>query len=222
MKAKVECWLNTLRVEGKPDEWESKELLKQIGLSVPRGLRILPEEELSANELEFPLVLKVCDPEIMHKTDRGGVYLNVSKPEFQASLIKLRKKFPGSPVLAESMCRVEGPEFILGALVDPVFGPAVMAGAGGIFTELYEDVSFRLCPCPEDEAVRMLKELKISPVLRGYRGSRLELESLAESVSLLSKLFEAFDGRLNQVDINPMVYCGSGWTALDCVLILNQ
>ena len=222
MKQTVLKWLETLRVAGKPDEWESKQLLKKAGISVPEGRRIMPGEEINPDELDFPLVLKVCDPEILHKTEQGGVKLNVSQEDFSAVKEELWKKFPSSPLLAESLCRIKGTEFILGGLLDPVFGPAVMAGAGGVLTELYKDVVFRLCPCSKAEASRMLKELKISPVLEGYRGSSLDLDKLSDAVSTVSLFFDAFDGKLNQIDINPFVYTDCGWIALDCVFILNS
>ena len=222
MKETVAQWLKSLRVEGKPDEWESKELLKKAGINVPEGIRIMPGEDVNPGDLDFPLVLKVCDPEILHKTEQGGVKLNVEENDFSSARDELERKFPSSPLLAEAMCSIKGTEFILGGLLDPVFGPAVMAGAGGVLTELYKDAVFRLCPCTEAEAVRMLKELKISPVLEGYRGSKLDLDKLADAVSKVSLFFNAFDGRLNQIDINPFVYTDEGWTALDCVLILNS
>jgi len=222
MKEIVKNWVNTLRVSGKPDEWESKNLLRLIGHNVPDGCRILPGEAAEAVELDFPIVLKVCDPEIIHKTECGGVFLNVAGDDFLRVIQNLRGKFPESPILAESMCRKEGPEFILGGLLDPVFGPAVMAGAGGILTEVYEDAVFRLCPCSKNEAVRMLGELKIAPVLNGYRGSRLDADLLADTVSVISGLFDAFEGRLSQIDINPIVFTGECWTALDCVFILKN
>ena len=221
MKQSVLEWLETLRVEGKPDEWESKQLLKKAGINIPEGRRIMPGENINPDELDFPLVLKVCDPEILHKTEQGGVKLNVRQADFSVVRDELEKKFPSSPLLAETMCSMKGTEFILGGLLDPVFGPAVMAGAGGVLTELYKDVVFRLCPCSKAEAVRMLKELKISPVLEGYRGSSLDLDKLADVVSKVSLFFDAFDGRLNQIDINPFVYTDCGWMALDCVFILN-
>ena len=222
MKETVAMWLKSLRAAGKPDEWESKELLKRAGINVPKGKRIMPGEVVDPDDLDFPLVLKVCDPEILHKTERGGVKLNVGKDDFFSVRTELERKFPSSPLLAETMCSIEGTEFILGGLLDPVFGPAVMAGAGGVLTELYKDAVFRLCPCTEAEAVRMLKELKISPVLEGYRGSPLDLVKLADAVSKVSLFFNAFDGRLNQIDINPFAYTDEGWTALDCVFILNS
>ncbi len=222
MKDMVSRWVENLRVEGSPDEWEAKNLLKLAGIPVPEGRRIMPDESLSPDEFSFPLVLKVCDPAILHKTEHGGVILNVTGESFPAVKKELEGRFPGSPLLAETMCRITGSEFILGGLVDPVFGPAIMAGAGGILTELYEDAVFRLCPCTEDEAVRMLRELRISPVLEGYRGSTLDLYSLAGIVSKVSRLIDAFNGALNQLDINPLVFSGGVWTALDCVMILKK
>jgi len=222
MKGSVKTWLESLRVPGKPDEWESKNLLRLAGFRVPGGRRILPGEAAEPADFGFPLVLKVCDPEILHKTERGGVLLNVIAGGFSGAVQDLRERFPGSPLLAESLCRSLGTEFILGGLVDPVFGPAVMAGAGGILTEVYEDAVFRLCPCSPDEALRMLGELRIAPVLQGYRGSRLDLKALADTVARLSRLFEAFEGSLSQVDINPLVFTEEGWTALDCVLVIRE
>jgi len=221
MKELVSRWVRELRVPDRPDEWEAKNLLKAAGFRIPLGRRILPGDPADPAGLVFPLAIKVCDPEILHKTERGGVLLAVPEERFLSSVRELQEKFPGSPLLAETMCKSLGPEFILGGLVDPVFGPAVMAGAGGILTEVFEDAVFRLCPCSRKEAIRMLGELRIAPVLRNYRGSRLELDSLADAVSSLSRLFDAFGGRLNQVDINPLVFTEEGWTALDCVLVLN-
>lgn len=222
MKNIVTKWIKGLRIDGKPDEWESKKLLELIGLNIPSSRRLLPRETFDAQDFNFPLVLKVCDPEILHKTERGGVLLNVSHENFTSSVNLLKRKFPLSPILAESMCEIEGPEFIIGGLLDPVFGPAVMAGAGGILTELYEDVAFRLCPCSKNEAVRMLNELKIAPILKGYRGSCLDLDALAEAVSCIRNLFDSFAGKLSQIDVNPIVYSGGKWMALDCVFILNK
>ncbi len=222
MKEIIGEWLENLRVGGKPDEWESKNLLSQIGINIPSGRRIMPGDSPDPDEFDYPLVLKVCDPEIIHKTEQGGVKLNVGRDTFSEVKRELEGKFPSSPLLAEAMCKVTGTEFILGGLLDPVFGPAIMAGAGGVLTELYKDAVFRLCPCSEEEAVRMLKELQISPVLEGYRGSPLDLYSLAEIVSKISRLIDDFEGNLSQVDINPLVYSGGVWTALDCVFVLKQ
>ena len=221
MKEMVSEWIKNLRIEGKPDEWESKNLLKMMGLNVEVGRRIMAGESVNPDVFEFPLVLKVCDPDILHKTESGGVKLNVKRENFAEAVRELRMIFPSSPLLAAPMCNILGPEFILGGMVDPVFGPAVMVGAGGVLTEIYEDAVFRLCPCSKGEAVRMLNELQIAPVLKGYRGSTLNMDELADEVSRVSELFDAFDGRLNQIDINPMVYTGENWTALDCVLVLN-
>ena len=115
----------------------------------------------------------------------------------------------------------DGSEFILGALVDPSFGPAVMVGAGGILTELYKDVSFRLVPCTLEEARRMLGELTVSPVLQGFRGLRIDSDTLAETIIRVSRVVQDLGDRFSQLDINPLVYAGGRWVVLDAKLVLN-
>jgi len=118
------------------------------------------------------------------------------------------------------MVPVRGPEFILGALSDPVFGPAVMAGAGGILAELYKDVVFRLAPCTNAEAGRMLSELTIFPVLTGFRGSSMDISDLKKIISLFSQLAAAVTAEGAQLDINPLVWTGDEWLVLDGKAVL--
>ncbi len=131
-----------------------------------------------------PYVLKVCSAEILHKTDQGGVRLGVDRSGLcLLSVSELQAKFPRSDLLVEEQVRFVGSEFIIGAFRDPSFGPALMVGAGGILTELYQDVAFRLVPCSIAEAMRMLRELKVFPVLEGFRGLSMDAGALAESVA---------------------------------------
>ena len=139
-------WKEGLRTPGKPDEYEAKMLLKSFGLTVPREILIMPDAGDDLPDLPFPVVLKVCSPEILHKTDRGGVKLNIGRDDFSRELSEMRKAFPGTPLLASEMVGYDGQEMIVGALRDPSFGASVMTGAGGILTELYRDTSFRLAP----------------------------------------------------------------------------
>lgn len=221
MKERYEKWLKTLKISGKPDEWEVKQLLQFTGINVPTGILITPEKNPETFSLSFPCAVKVCDPSILHKTDCGGLYLNVNEDDLPKIISKLKMQFPGSNILIEEQVKYERTEFIIGALVDPVFGPAIMFGAGGILTELYKDVTFRLAPCSTKEAERMLKELTISEVLQGYRESSMDLKSLAEIISLIGDLVVLMGDRFNQLDINPIVYGEKGWFALDGVLMLN-
>ena len=222
----LETWLKNLKTPGKPDEYESKALLASRGIPVPRGRLFTPEEiehgPWQDPGLSFPCVAKVCDPDILHKTDRGGVELGLNAETWRTRVASLAGRFPGSNVLMEEQLKYRGTEFIIGALVDPLFGPAVMFGAGGILTELYKDVTFRLAPVDEKEARRMLRELTISEVLSGYRGSLMDLDSLAAIVAGVSRIVTDLGPRFNQLDINPVVFDGAGWVALDAVLVVQE
>jgi 3-hydroxypropionyl-CoA synthetase (ADP-forming) len=225
----VSTWLRELKVPGKPDESEAKALLRDRGISVPSGRLISPHEiesitriaEKQPQGLNFPLIAKVCSPDIIHKTEMGGLELNLNETNWTDKLQKLYSRFPGKNILLEEMIPWVGNEFILGALVDPSFGPTIMCGAGGILTELYKDVSFRLIPLDEKEAGRMLQELTISEVLNGYRGSRLDPRGLAEIISRIGELVVELGEGFSQLDINPIVFDGKKWVALDAVLLLN-
>ena len=213
-------WKASLSVPGRPNEWESKRLLVEMGIGVPRGTLIEPEAPPAGPDVPFPWVVKVCSAEVLHKTDRGGVCLGVTEAESVASIEAMRKAFPGCAILVEEMVRSQGVEIIVGALYDPSFGPAVMAGAGGILTELYKDVSFRLAPCSRDEALRMLEELTVFPALRGYRGLAADSDALAALVQRVARLATRLIGPGDQLDVNPVVWAGERWVALDAKIVL--
>jgi acetyltransferase len=120
------------------------------------------------------------------------------------------------------MVAYRGSEFIIGALHDPTFGPAVMVGAGGILTELYKDVSFRLAPCTEKEAHLMLEELTLYPTLKGYRGLSGDADSLADVVVKVAELAPHLIREGCQLDVNPIVWSGQRWVALDVKAILGE
>ena len=122
----------------------------------------------------------------------------------------------------EEMCAYSGTEFIIGSTVDPVFGRTIMAGAGGILTEIYKDVSFRLSPCTVDTALEMLDGLVVAPLFSGFRGIWLDKRGLAEIVSKVSYLVEDIGDRFSQLDINPIVYSRDKWIVLDSKLLLAE
>jgi acetate---CoA ligase (ADP-forming) subunit beta len=222
----AKAWLSGLAHAGKPDEFESKQLLALHGLRVPGAFRIhaaelaAVEHELPQPGFDPPWVLKVCSPDILHKTEKAGVQLDVDRKALPAAVREMRERFPSCDLLVEEQVRFSGTEFIIGAFRDPSFGPAVMAGAGGILTELYQDVAFRLVPCAAPEAMRMLKELKVFPALEGFRGIRMDAAGLADAISQVSGIVESLGEGFGQLDINPMVFCAAGWTALDAKVIL--
>ena len=222
------AWLDHLAVPGKPDEYETKQLLALHALRVPRGLRISAEPAAAAAGtmprpgFDPPYVLKVCSAEILHKTDRGGVQFSVDPSTLPAAVQEMQGRFPGCDLLVEEQIKFSGNEFIVGAFRDPTFGPAIMAGAGGILTELYQDVAFRLVPCSAPEALRMLRELKVFPVLDGFRGMRMDAAALAEVIARVSGIVQDIGDIFSQLDINPIVFGPSGWTILDAKLVLAQ
>ncbi|MCK5153246.1 MAG: acetate--CoA ligase family protein, partial [Spirochaetales bacterium] len=204
----------------KPDEWEVKELFKIYNINTPNGEIVKPDDDFTGTQLEKPYVVKVCDPKILHKTDIGGVKLNV-QDNIKGIITQMRLAFPGSNLLVEEMVPYSGIEFIIGALVDQDFGPALMVGAGGILTELYKDVKFRLAPIKKAEAVRMLKELTVADILQGYRGSNMELVPLAELIVSVGELVNDFGDVFSQLDMNPVVFSRGKWVALDGMAILK-
>ena len=209
-------------VAGRPDEEETKRLLSGRGLRVPSSLRVRAGQAGRTPTFAAPYVVKVCSADVLHKTDRGGVRLSVQQGELPEALRAMQTRFPGADVLVEEQVSHAGVEFILGAFRDTTFGPAVMAGAGGVLTEIYHDVAFRLVPCTAREALRMLKELTVFPVLDGFRGMTLDAAGLAELIAGVSDLVEELGPRFSQLDLNPVVFAPQGWTVLDAKLVLSD
>jgi succinyl-CoA synthetase beta subunit len=226
MAAVVEQWRSSLSIPGKPNEWESKQLLAAVGIAVPRGVLIVPGQPLSADGDLSVLgstgrcVVKVCSGDILHKTELEGVLLEVPESRLPAAVTTLQKRFPSTGILVEEMVPYREREIIIGALYDPTFGPAVMVGAGGILTELYRDVAFRLAPCTAKESHLMLEELAIYPTLKGYRGLPGDADSLAAVVSTVSELAMQLIREGSQLDINPIVWSRDRWVALDVKTIV--
>ena len=232
IKKTVADWLASIEAPGRPNEREGKVLLKGLGIPVPRGFYVRPGREgEEAADLKDAVrsagisqgaafVVKVCSGEILHKTDQGGVILGLQEKDLPEAAEDMRRRFPGSGILIEEMAEYKGTEIIIGALYDSTFGPAVMAGAGGILTELYNDVSFRLAPFSLEEAGRMLSELTVYPALEGYRGLPADLDSLIGILQTVSLLAVHLIGEGCQLDINPLVLSGGRWMALDAKVVL--
>ena len=232
MRNIVASWKKTLTLPGRPNEWEVKKLLESVGIATPPGIVSPPGDPSGAAARRvpaFPCVAKVCSGELIHKTEKGGVVVGIAECEAAEALDELRTRFPHDDILIEEMVSYGGFEFILGALDDPTFGPAVMVGAGGVLTELYRDVAFRLAPCSKREALRMVGELRIHPVLEGFRNIYMEADPLAEIIEKISLLAEVFVPGGNELDINPIVWAQDNsiqesgkprWIALDAKAVL--
>ncbi len=221
MEKKIESWLKELEIKNRPNEFESKKLANLYGINVPEGKVFGPQDKLEVSKIGPPYVLKVCSPDILHKTDQKGVVLNVTKDALNDQLKDMRKRFVGESILIEHQSDFDAPEFIIGIIKDSALGHAVMVGAGGIFTEIYKDVSFRLAPCSKSEAKTMINELALAEVFHGFRGMNFDEDKFAEIVSNVSILAHEMGERLSQLDINPIVFSENGWVALDVKIILE-
>ncbi|MCF8104615.1 MAG: acetate--CoA ligase family protein [Desulfohalobiaceae bacterium] len=222
MRQEVQNWLEGLQQPGRPDEFESKGLLRQYRIDVPRGVRVSPGEEPDTGTLEPPFVVKVCSPGIDHKTEVKGVMSQVAGNALLGAVDLLGSRFPDQPVLIEEQILFEGVECIVGALNDRQFGLAVMAGTGGILTELTRDAAFRLVPCSREEARRMLGELQIAPVFQEFRGLKQDGPQLAAIVSRLGGLAADLGPGFSSLDINPIVFSLGRWIALDARIDLDS
>jgi acyl-CoA synthetase (NDP forming) len=204
-------------------ESESKEILAQLGFDVPRS-RLVSEEQVSvaAEEIGFPLVLKVVAPEISHKTEHGGVVVNLKNNleviEAVAGMSRIAEYF-----IVEEMITDGVAELILGVSVDPQFGPTLTLGAGGIFTELLRDSVSLLFPVSESQVSQAIKKLRINVLLKGWRGNpEGDTEALVVAVLKLAEFVERHSEHLAGCDINPLIVRprGKGVIVVDALINL--
>ncbi|MCD4742807.1 MAG: acetate--CoA ligase family protein [Desulfobacteraceae bacterium] len=222
MVKKIENWFNKLEIKGRPNEFEAKRLVQFYDISVPDARVFVPKDRFEVSKITPPYVLKVCSPDILHKTEQKGVVLNVTKEDIQKQLNDIRKRFAGENILIEHQSDFEAPEFIIGVIKDPALGHAVMVGAGGIFTEIYKDVTFRLAPCSKNEAKSMINELALAEVFHGFRGMNFDEDKFAEIISNVSILADDMGDKLSQLDIKPIVFSQGRWVALDVKIIIDN
>jgi len=204
-------------------ETESKEILEAYGFVTPKGSIATTADQAAsiANQLGYPVVLKIWSPDILHKSDVGGVKIGLSNEQavrdaFDLMMYRVPKKKPDAHilgVLVQEMCR-SGREVILGMNRDPHFGPLMMFGMGGIMVEVLKDVSFYLAPLTADEARQMLQSTRTYQLLKGARGQTgVDLEEVAEGLQRLSQLVTEFP-QIQEMDINPYVVGPRGTTAI--------
>lgn len=213
------------------DEHGAKRLLAAAGIPVLREIVAADAQavEQAAADLGTPVALKVLSPDIAHKTEVGGVALGLATPQAAACaaremLARVRGQLPQARlngVLVSPMCG-GGVETICGVYPDPVFGPMVMFGLGGIHVEVLRDVAFRRAPFDTDEALSMIEEIRGAALLRGVRGSPpADIEVLARTLSRLSVFAHVNRGVIAEIDINPFLVLarGKGAFALDALVL---
>lgn len=211
-------------------EVESKQVLAEAGIPVvPARLATTAQEAVAAaRELGFPVVLKVVSPDIVHKTDVGGVRLGLASAEevaqaFQDIVDSARRHVPQARIEGVSVQPQARPgvEVILGMSKDPQFGPVLMFGLGGILVEVLKDVSFRIVPIAPRDAREMVREIKAFPVLEGYRGQPpADLEALERMLLRLSDFAQAHP-EVEELDLNPVFAYPDGAVAVDARVLLG-
>ena len=215
-------------------EADSKDILRDAGVPVPPQERVAAREEVAAaaQRIGFPLVMKVDSAAIAHKTEAGGVVLNIRDDDaalaaYDRIIASCRAYAPEadiSGVLVQKMAE-KGAEIILGVTRDPQLGPMLVAGMGGILTELYKDVAISPCPINLQEAQEMLQSLRSYPLLTGYRGGvPRDIKALADLMVTISRYASANREMLCELDINPVFVHedGNGVQAVDAVMVVQS
>lgn len=215
-------------------EAEAKRLLREIGIAAPpeRLCTSASAAAAAAAEIGFPVVMKIASPDILHKSDIGGVLVGIGERDaaaagFDTLMARAREAAPEARrdgVLVARQLQ-GGTECILGIHRDPVFGPVAMFGLGGVFVEVLRDVVFRLCPFGVAEAEAMIRSIKSLPLLTGARGRPpADVAALARALSRLSVFAVQAGPRLRAVELNPIVALppGQGAFALDAVIELEE
>lgn len=210
---------------GQPDEADAKAFLAANGFDVPRGMVAETAADAGplADRLGGAVAVKILSAEIGHKTELGGVQLNLNGATASAAAeemgARIREAAPDHELrgfLIEEMA-APGVEMILGLSRDPVFGMVLTVGLGGIMAELLEDVAHRLLPVSEDEALSMLRQLRGWPLLDGHRGrAPADVPALVRTITTLSDLGMGSDGRIETLDLNPVIVGGAGQGATVC------
>ncbi len=207
-------------------EYESKLLLAQYGIPVTREIVVEDETDLisAARDIGYPLVLKGCSSEISHKTETNIIRLDIRTDEEATTAFRqIKANMNGRPggVLVQEMVRGQR-ELMAGLTRDPQFGPCVMFGLGGIFTEILKDVSFRLAPLKHLDALDMMREIKGHKILEAVRGMEpADTEMLAQVLIRLGDIGVENDP-IKEIDINPLIIRGGKPVAVDALVVLGE
>ncbi len=228
-----ETVLAQARAEGRTllNEVEAKSLLKEAGVPVASTTLATTRDEAQAQAeaAGYPVVLKVVSPDIAHKSDVGGVKLNLRDKDavgaaFDEIVANSKKAVPGAKILgvAVQYMAPQGTEVIVGMTTDPQFGPVMMFGLGGIMVEVLKDVSFRLIPLAEKDADQMINEIKGRPVLAGVRGQPpSDVAALKQTILKVSEFVQQHP-EVRELDLNPVFAYPDGALAVDARIVISE
>ncbi|MBI2856142.1 MAG: acetate--CoA ligase family protein [Chloroflexi bacterium] len=213
------------------NEVESKELLNEAGIPVmeTRLARSRAEAVRIAQELGLPAVLKIVSPDVVHKSDVGGVKVGLNSARqvqeaYDSIISSVRQAVPSASIQGVSVQKMAPPgvEVIIGASTDPQFGHVVMFGMGGVLVEVLKDVALRLVPLTPRDAREMIREIKSFQILEGYRGAPpSDIGKLEAAILDLSRFLESHP-EVREVDLNPVFCYPQGIVAVDARVVLEK
>lgn len=221
------------RAEGRTllNEVEAKQALLEAGIPATQTTLATSREDAQAqaDAMGYPVVLKVVSPDIAHKSDVGGVKLNLQDREavgeaFDAIMTRAAAAEPNANILGVSVQQMakQGTEVIVGMTTDPQFGPVMMFGLGGIMVEVLKDVSFRLVPLEDKDATQMIDEIKGRPVLQGVRGQpAADIDALKSTILKVSQFVEK-NPEIKELDLNPVFAYPDGALAVDARIVVSE
>ena len=209
---------------------EARGICEAYGINIPReGVATTGEEAVKlASNIGFPVVMKIVSPQILHKTEAGGVLVGVKSAEeaskgFATIVENARKYDPKAEIQGVQIQQMltGGHEVIIGAVTDPAFGKLVAFGLGGVLVEVLKDITFRLAPATSEDALSMLDGIQAAEILRGVRGAKpVDREALASMIQRVSALVADFP-EISELDLNPVFATDKGATAADVRVVLN-
>ncbi len=202
-----------------------------FGVDVPdHVLAKTPGEAVKVSEeIGFPLVMKIASTEAIHKSEKGGVILGIQgvqevEENYNKTVENLKKEMPDTQISGVLLQKQipEAAHLIVGGIHDEQFGPVVMFGMGGVLVELFKDVSFKIAPVSEVEAIEMIKEIKAYPAISGYRGSKvLDIKQVVKTILIISELISNIS-IIKEVELNPLLVYEKKVVAVDAKVILRH
>jgi 3-hydroxypropionyl-CoA synthetase (ADP-forming) len=209
-------------------EESAKIILSEYGINVPEYSLVTNDSEATskAKEIGFPIVAKIVSDQILHKTDVQGVKVGIkseeeAKESFLDMYSRLSKEYDVKGVLLEKMVP-KGVELIVGLQNDPQFGPVIMLGLGGIYTEIFKDISFRVLPITKEDAMEMFNDLKGNKILKGFRGAEpVDLNILSDAIVKIGNLGIDMAEYIDSVDFNPIIAYPQNYYVVDAKILLN-
>ncbi|OGO03441.1 MAG: acetyl-CoA synthetase [Chloroflexi bacterium RBG_13_53_26] len=211
-------------------EVESKQVIEEAGINVVKAklARSIKEAVAVSKEFGFPVVLKVASPDIVHKSDIGGVKVGLTNATqvskaYREIMTSVKQKEPKATIHGVSVQPMAKPgvEIIIGMSKDPQFGPVIMFGLGGILVEILKDVSFRIVPLAKRDAREMIRDIKGYPVLEGYRGQPPSDVAALEDMILKVSAFVERTPVIKELDLNPVFAYKDGAIAVDARIVLE-